>query len=73
MSSQLDMMIYTSSNPLLMPFSHPLTGPPSNRAFTQHIIPVWFLLSLELTVNPEDGRSPKQTTEIREGDNAQAP
>lgn len=55
-----------------MPFSHPFTEPP-NRAVTQHIIPVWLLLFLELTVNLEDGRSPKQTTEITEGDNAQAP
>lgn len=59
-------------NPSLMPFSHPFTGPP-NRAVTQHIIPVCLLLFLELTVNLEDGRSPKQTTEITEGDNAQAP
>lgn len=59
-------------NPSLMPFSHPFTGPP-NRAVTQHIIPVWLLLFLELTANLEDGRSPKQTTEITEGDNAQAP
>lgn len=58
-------------NPSLMPFSHPFTGSP-NRAVTQHIIPVW-LLFLELTVNLQDGRSPKQTTEITEGDNAQAP
>lgn len=55
-----------------MPFSHPFTGPP-NRAVTQHIIPVSLLLFLELTVNLQDGRSPKQTTEITEGDNAQAP
>lgn len=55
-----------------MPFSHPFTGPP-NRAVIHHIIPVLLLLSLELTVNLEDGSSPKQTTEITEGDNAQAP
>lgn len=58
-------------NPSLMPFSHPFTGPP-NRAVIHHIIPV-LLLFLELTVNLEDGSSPKQTTEITEGDNAQAP
>lgn len=56
----------------LMPFSHPFTGPP-NRAVIHHIIPVLLLLFLELTVNLEDGSSPKQTTEITEGDNAQAP
>lgn len=54
-----------------MPFSHPFTGPP-NRAVIHHIIPV-LLLFLELTVNLEDGSSPKQTTEITEGDNAQTP